>query len=94
MTYESAVAELEAERERELVAARRRTVLFALEAVSGDGFPRVCAYTTAHLVDRGLIERVPGDNLARYQLSPEGRIMLHANPAGAPEPEPDLFGGG
>ena len=55
---EDVLAAQDAERARHLEVSRRRTILFALESVSGDGFPRVSQYTTACLVERGLIEPV------------------------------------
>ncbi|OMC12524.1 hypothetical protein [Mycolicibacterium fortuitum] len=92
--YETVIAEQRAERERKLVADRQRAVLFALESVDTDGYPRVSWYSTEHLKDRGLIEKVPGDKLGRYQLTPEGRVTLQANPAGQPATdELALFGG-
>lgn len=92
-TYEQIVAEQRAAKQRELEAARKRATVFALESVDTDGFPRVSWYATEHLKDRGLIEQIPGDKLGRYRLTPEGRIMLHANPAEQPvDDELALFG--
>lgn len=94
LTYDEIAAEHEAERRRELAAARKRITLFALESVAGDGLPRVSPYTVDTLVREGLIERVPGDNLQRLRLTPEGRVTLQANPAGQPATdELALFGG-
>ncbi|UVG34691.1 hypothetical protein SEA_RITA_70 [Mycobacterium phage Rita] len=88
------MADLQAAKERETEAARKRLTLFALESVATDGCPRVSAYTVDALVGRGLIEPVPGDKTPRYQLTAEGRIMLHANPAESePGDELVLFGG-
>ncbi|QBI97300.1 hypothetical protein KD930_gp56 [Mycobacterium phage Kevin1] len=90
-TYEQVVADLQAAKERETVAARKRFTLFALEAVATDGCPRVSAYTVDALVERGLIEQVPGS--IRYRLTAEGEIMLRANPAEEePVDELALFG--
>lgn len=77
-----AMADLQAQQRRELEAARKRLVLFALESVGHDGFPRASWYTTQTLMDLGLIEPVPEDTEGRLRLTAEGRIMLHANPAG------------
>ncbi|OHV03706.1 hypothetical protein [Mycobacterium talmoniae] len=79
--YDDFMAERAAQEQRELAAQRKRTILFALESVDTDGFPRVSGYTVDTLIAHGLIEDVPGDNLQRCRLTPEGRIMLHANPA-------------
>ena len=92
-TYDEILAEQRAERERQLAADRKRITLFALESVAGDGLPRVSGYTVDTLVGQGLMERVPGDNLNRLRLTPEGRIMLSANPAEEPpSDELALFG--
>lgn len=86
--YAEVVAELRAKQQRESEESNRRFVLFALESVAGDGFPRVSRYSVDHLLKRGLIER-DGD---RYRLTHEGRILLNTNPA--PEDHQlDMFGG-
>ena len=82
--YEEIIAEQRAAQQRELETARKRLFLFALESVDTDGYPRVSGYTVEHLVGRGVIEQIPGDKFGRYQLTPEGWIMLHANPAEQP----------
>ncbi|UVT31503.1 helix-turn-helix DNA binding protein [Mycobacterium phage Mask] len=88
------MADLQAAKERETEAARKQLTLFALEAINGDGCPRVSAYTVDHLVRSGLAERIPGDTAGRLRLTAEGRIMLHANPAESePGDELVLFGG-
>lgn len=90
---EEILAAQAAERERELEASRKRTVLFALESISGDGYPRVSAYTCEWLLAAGLIERVVADKLDRFQVTAEGRILLHTNPPdGSADNEPALFG--
>lgn len=92
-TYDEFIAQQRAERERTLAADRKRCILFALESVAGDGFPRVSGYTCDHLVSRGPIEKIPGDNLGRYRLTTEGRITLQANPTEEPaSDELALFG--
>jgi len=93
VTYEQMLADLRAAKQRETEAARKRLTLFALESVATDGFPRVSAYTVDALVGRGLMEPVPGNETPRYQLTAEGRIMLHANPTETePADELALFG--
>ncbi|OBC14085.1 hypothetical protein A5784_30765 [Mycobacterium sp. 852013-50091_SCH5140682] len=92
-TYDDLIDERRAAQQRELEASRKRLFLFALESVDTDGFPRVSGYTADTLASRGLIERIPGDNLSRFRLTPEGQIMLHANPAEQPaSDELALFG--
>lgn len=93
-TYEEIIAAQRAQEQRELEAQRKRTILFALESVATDGFARVSWYTCDTLRQMGLIEYVPDDNEQRHRLTPEGRIMLHANPADQPtSDELTLFGG-
>lgn len=93
-TFEQVMADRLAAKARENEAARKRFILFALESVATDGFPRVSAYTVDDLVGRGLIERVQGDKTPRFRLTAEGRIMLQINPAEAePADNLALFGG-
>lgn len=91
--YDKFLAAQQAERERKLAEDRKRFTLFALESIAGDGLPRVSWYAVEHLVSAGLIEKVPGDKLNRYQLTTEGRITLQANPVEEPaSDELALFG--
>ncbi|OBC11399.1 hypothetical protein A5784_34950 [Mycobacterium sp. 852013-50091_SCH5140682] len=90
-TFDDAVAELRAKEQREREASRKRLFLFALESVDTDGLPRVSGYTVETLLSRGLIEET--SDVCRFRLTPEGRIMLHANPAEQPaSDELALFG--
>lgn len=79
-TYEHIVAEQRHEQQHELNTARQHLALLALEGVANDGFPRVSQYTVADLIRGNLIERIPGDNLQRLRLTPQGQIMLRTNP--------------
>ena len=91
--YDQFLAAQQAERDRKLAEDRKRFTLFALESIAGDGLPRVSWYACDHLVRQGLIEKVPGDKLNRYQLTAEGRITLQANPSEEPASEElALFG--
>lgn len=91
--YDDFLAAQRAEREQKAAEDRKRIILFALESVAGDGLPRVSAYTVDTLIGQGLMERVPGDNLNLLRLTPEGRIMLAANPTEEPaSDELALFG--
>lgn len=92
-TFDDYLARQRADRERRVAEGRKRCTLFALESVAGDGLPRVSSYTVDTLVSQGLMEWIPGDNLNRLKLTPEGRIMLAANPTEEPaSDELALFG--
>lgn len=91
--YDEFLVAKRAEDERKAAEDRKRFILFALESVAVDGYPRVSAYSVDVLVGQGLIERIPGDKLNRLQLTAEGRIMLAANPSEVePSDELALFG--
>lgn len=91
--FDEFLAAQKAAEDRKQAEDRKRFTLFALESIAGDGLPRVSWYAVEHLVSVGLIEKIPGDKLNRYQLTTEGRITLQANPAEEPaSDELALFG--
>lgn len=76
---EARIAKRKVEGETELARQRERFLLFALESIATDGFPRVSGYACDVYEHEGLIERT-GDDHHPYRLTGLGQVRL----AGAP----------
>lgn len=87
---EARIAKRRVEAETEDARQRERFLLFALESIATDGFPRVSGYACDVYERDGLIERTGNDHRP-YRLTGTGQVRLAGAPVDVEGPPEVLF---